>query len=252
MITKNLILNAIDGDARAFTELFNDSFIITKTYLYNRFKWIDDEDRKDIAIEAVEDILLNLDVVDPEKNIGALICTRAKWKALNFSRWSRRYSYIMDDRDVLLEVYTQIEGTEYDDVVAERNEVMRDTIKKKIKRMSLVDYITLSMYLEGKTYPQIANRLGVNLTAVQSRIEYAKKRLNVMVNGGGYINPYDTAKQLYESIIDKDKLPDADLLKMYYSEGKTANEIGKLTGRTKHAVRSRIQRVRDNFKFYLN
>jgi len=252
MNDKNLLIKAKGGDANAFTELFNIEFPKAISYLLKQFKWIDKEDCKDMAIEAVEEILLNLDDVDPDRAVGGLICTLAKWKALNFSKWSRRYSYIMDDRDVLLEIYTQIDGTEYDDKAAEQYEVMRDKVKKNIKRLSLIDYITLSMYMEGKTYGNIAQRLGVTLNAVNSRIRKAKKRLNILVNGREILRPYDTAKELYESIIDRDKLPHANLLKMYYSEGLSMQGIGKKTGIATKTVRSRIRTARDGFKFYLN
>ena len=74
-----------------------------------------------------------------------------------------------------------------------------------------------------------------------------------MINGGGeLLQTYDTAKELYESIVDRDKLRYPELLEMYYGKGMIYNEIEKTTGVKKCTIRARLFKARSEFKFCLN
>ena len=170
----DLIQKAIDGDKKAFNELYMQSyryvFFVVKNYIP------DDETAYDVIQESFIKVYKNISKLRSPAAYYGWITIIAKNTACDFVRAARfesPLSYEQEDyRDFLNDDATE------KDVSLDIEMVLKKLSSEEAELLSLV-------YYDGMSISQIAKMQGVPATTVYSRFNKAKKNLKVQLNAHG-------------------------------------------------------------------
>lgn len=168
-----LIQKAMDGDKKAFSELYMQSyryvFFVVRQYV------ADDDSVYDVMQETFIKVYKNISRLNSPQAYYSWITAIAKNTARDFVRISLAQSYVPFEED-------------YSDFLKD-DETQKDVsldIEAVLKKMSPEESDLLSLvYYDGMRISQIAKMQGVPATTVYSRFNKAKKNLKAQLNAHG-------------------------------------------------------------------
>lgn len=157
-----------------FTE-FNRLTTLLNSFAYNLTK--NSEDAKDLYQETAFRAMTNRDKFRPGTNLKAWLFTIMKNIFINNYRKKVKANTIMDNTDNL---YYLNSGRNSIDNAADSNILIKE-LKGMISLLDDSTRIPFLMHYQGFKYQEIADKLGLPLGTVKSRIFFARKDLKAQI-----------------------------------------------------------------------
>ena len=170
---KLLVEQARNGSKVAFNTLYNK---YKKTVWFTAYKIVHNEDAADDIVSMVfTKVYLRLDTYTSHISFEMWIKTITINTAIDYIRRNKKehLNNYIDDEDCKLQL-SGLEDSPEDEFISKQN---LDIVMKCVAKLKKQHRDLISMRLEGKTYPQIAEELALPEMTIRNRMSKARRRL---------------------------------------------------------------------------
>lgn len=181
----DLVRQAVAGDGRAFTSLWDENIAAVKQYLLGNFHQMDDFLLDDICSRSFEKAFRTIDTYDAAKaQFRTWLTTIARNTAIDVLQKERRMGENVQSIDgetqQIVNTTPDIMDSPIDVIIKNENQEKMEAgieglpdLYRDIAKMRLID---------GMQYEEIADKLEIPLNTVRTRIRRAKDQLERLMN----------------------------------------------------------------------
>lgn len=181
----DLVRQAVAGDGRAFTSLWDENIAAVKQYLLGNFHQMDDFLLDDICSRSFEKAFRTIDTYDAAKaQFRTWLTTIARNTAIDVLQKERRMGENVQSIDgetqQIVNTTPDIMDSPIDVIIKNENQEKMEAgieglpdLYRDIAKMRLID---------GMQYEEIAEKLEIPLNTVRTRIRRAKDQLERLMN----------------------------------------------------------------------
>lgn len=181
----DLVRQAVGGDGRAFTSLWDENIAAVKQYLLSNFHQMDDFLLDDICSRSFEKAFRTIDTYDASKaQFRTWLTTIARNTAIDVLQKERRMGENVQSIDVetqqIVNTTPDVMDSPIDVIIKNENQEKMEAgieglpdLYRDIAKMRLID---------GMQYEEIAEKLEIPLNTVRTRIRRAKDQLERLMN----------------------------------------------------------------------
>lgn len=181
----DLVRQAVGGDGRAFTSLWDENIAAVKQYLLGNFHQMDDFLLDDICSRSFEKAFRTIDTYDASKaQFRTWLTTIARNTAIDVLQKERRMGENVQSIDgetqQIVNTTPDIMDSPIDVIIKNENQEKMESgieglpdLYRDIAKMRLID---------GMQYEEIAEKLDIPLNTVRTRIRRAKEQLEKLMN----------------------------------------------------------------------
>ena len=181
----DLVGQAVGGDGRAFTSLWDENIAAVKQYLLGNFHQMDDFLLDDICSRSFEKAFRTIDTYDASKaQFRTWLTTIARNTAIDVLQKERRMGENVQSIDgetqQIVNTTPDIMDSPIDVIIKNENQEKMEAgieglpdLYRDIAKMRLID---------GMQYEEIAEKLEIPLNTVRTRIRRAKEQLEKLMN----------------------------------------------------------------------
>lgn len=181
----DLVRQAVAGDGRAFTSLWDENIAAVKQYLLGNFHQMDDFLLDDICSRSFEKAFRTIDTYDAAKaQFRTWLTTIARNTAIDVLQKERRMGENVQSIDgetqQIVNTTPDIMDSPIDVIIKNENQEKMEAgieglpdLYRDIAKMRLID---------GMQYEEIAEKLEIPLNTVRTRIRRAKEQLEKLMN----------------------------------------------------------------------
>lgn len=181
----DLVRQAVAGDGRAFTSLWDENIAAVKQYLLGNFHQMDDFLLDDICSRSFEKAFRTIDTYDAAKaQFRTWLTTIARNTAIDVLQKERRMGENVQSIDgetqQIVNTTPDIMDSPIDVIIKNENQEKMEAgieglpdLYRDIAKMRLID---------GMQYEEIAEKLDIPLNTVRTRIRRAKDQLERLMN----------------------------------------------------------------------
>jgi len=182
-----LVRLAIIGDGAAFTKLWDTHIVSLRAYLKTNIKTLDDFFIGDICSRSFEKAFRQINTFDPSRSqFGTWLKSIAYHTALDIleqENRSRKKYVLIDESSIQHSAVDNIS----DDVDTPLESIIKDEDREKNEHYvealpELYREVARRRLIEGMSYKEIAEELGMELNTVRTRIRRAKAIMEGMKN----------------------------------------------------------------------
>lgn len=183
--TDDLVRQAVAGDGRAFTSLWDENIAAVKQYLLGNFHQMDDFLLDDICSRSFEKAFRTIETYDAAKaQFRTWLTTIARNTAIDVLQKERRMGENVQSIDgetqQIVNTTPDIMDSPIDVIIKNENQEKMEAgieglpdLYRDIAKMRLID---------GMQYEEIAEKLEIPLNTVRTRIRRAKDQLERLMN----------------------------------------------------------------------
>lgn len=184
--TDDLVRRAITGDGTAFTELWDTNIDALRTYLSSSVKQLDDFYLDDICSRSFEKAFRQIHSYDPSlSKFFTWLKVIARNTALDILESENRTRNKLvsiedcDEKAVVMDAIGDETDTALESIIADEG---KERLLAYIESLpELYREVAVSRLVEGASYKEISEELGLALNTVRTRIRRAKQLIDKMM-----------------------------------------------------------------------
>lgn len=182
MLTDELVRRAIIGDGTAFTELWDTNIDSLRQYLSSTIKNLDDFYLDDICSRSFEKAFRQIRTYDPSKSLFTtwlkIIARNTALDILEVEGRTQRNRVSIDESMGVIDSIMTAAVSPLEQIVNEEDE---QNLERYVNALpELYSTIARRRLIDGLSYKEITEEMGINLNTVRTRIRRAKDLIDAM------------------------------------------------------------------------